>query len=95
MPDYFLAIDSGTVVEKIEGTETFEPVFGLNAVWITEEQKEDAQYNGYYVVDLSTILATHLTEIIKTNLHELVGRQEFVTTFSTTSRRRIPRLLMI
>ena len=77
MSDYCLAIDSGTVVEKIEGPETFEPVFGLNAVWITEDQKEDAQYNGYYVVDLSTILATHLTEIIKTNLHELLGRQEF------------------
>ena len=78
MLGYFLAMDSGTVVDKIEGIETVEPVFGLNAVWITEDQKEDAQYNGYYVVDLSTILATHLTEIIKSNLHELLGRQELV-----------------
>ena len=78
MPDYFLAMDSGTVVEKIEGMETVEPVFGLDAVWITENQKEDAQYNGYYVVDLSTILATHLTEIIKSNLNELLGRQELM-----------------
>ena len=78
MLGYYLAMDSGTVVDKIEGIETVEPVFGLNAVWVTEDQKEDAQYNGYYVVDLSTILATHLTEIIKSNLHELLGRQELV-----------------
>ena len=78
IPDCFLAMDPGTVVDKIEGTQTVEPVFGLNAVWITEEQKEDAQYNGYTVVDLSTVLATHLTEILKSNLHELIGRQELV-----------------
>ena len=76
MPDYFLAMDPGSIVEPIEGLKTVEPVFGLNAVWITEDQKEDAQYNGYTVVDLSTVLATHLTEIIKSNLHELLGRQE-------------------
>ncbi len=76
--DHYLAMDPGTVIEKIDGIETVEPVFGLPAVWITEEQREDAQYNGYTVVDLSTIVATHITEVLKSNLHELFGRQELV-----------------
>jgi flagellar biosynthesis protein FlhA len=76
--DHFLAMDPGSVIEKMDGIETVEPVFGLPAVWISEEQKEDAQYNGYTVVDLSTVVATHLTEILKSNLHELFGRQELV-----------------
>lgn len=78
MSDHFLAMDPGSVIEKISGVETVEPVFGLPAVWITEEQKDDAQYNGYTVVDLSTVIATHLTELLKSNLHELFGRQELV-----------------
>lgn len=78
MSDHYLAMDPGSVIEKISGIETVEPVFGLPAVWITEEQRDDAQYNGYTVVDLSTIIATHLTEVLKSNLHELFGRQELV-----------------
>lgn len=78
LSDHFLAMDPGTVIEKIQGVETIEPVFGLPAVWITEDKRDDAQYNGYTVVDLSTVIATHLTEILKSNLHELFGRQEFV-----------------
>ena len=79
LPDHFLAMDPGTVIEKVEGIKTTEPVFGLSAVWIGEEKKEDAQYNGYTVVDLSTVLATHLAEILKSNLHELFGRQELIS----------------
>jgi flagellar biosynthesis protein FlhA len=79
LSDHFLAMDPGTVIEKIEGVETVEPVFGLPAVWITEDQRDEAQYNGYTVVDLSTVIATHLTEVLKSNLHELFGRQEMVT----------------
>ncbi len=79
MPDHFLAMDPGTVIEEIDGIKTTEPVFGLDAVWINEELKDDAQYNGYTVVDLSTVIATHLTEILKSNLHELFGRQELVS----------------
>ena len=74
--DHFLAMDPGTVIEKIEGVETKEPVFGLPAVWITEDQKENAQYNGYTVVDLATVVATHLTEILKTNLYEIFGKED-------------------
>lgn len=78
LSDHFLAMDPGTVIEKMEGVETIEPVFGLPAVWITEDQRDEAQYNGYTVVDLSTVIATHLTEVLKSNLHELFGRQELV-----------------
>jgi flagellar biosynthesis protein FlhA len=78
MSDHYLAMDPGSVIEKMDGVETVEPVFGLPAVWITDEQRDDAQYNGYTVVDLSTVVATHLTEILKNNLHELFGRQELV-----------------
>lgn len=78
MSDHYLAMDPGSVIEKMDGLETVEPVFGLPAVWITDDQRDDAQYNGYTVVDLSTVVATHLTEILKNNLHELFGRQELV-----------------
>lgn len=83
MTDHFLAMDPGGIIEKIEGVETIEPVFGLPAIWITEDQKEDAQYNGYTVVDLSTVVATHLTALLKNNLHELFGRQELVKIMDT------------
>lgn len=78
MPDYFMAMDPGTVIERMDGVETQEPVFGLPAVWITEDQRDEAQYNGYTVVDLSTVVATHITEVLKANLNELFGRQELV-----------------
>jgi len=78
VPDHFLAMDPGTVIEKVDGIETVEPVFGLDAVWINEEAKEDAQYSGYTVVDLSTVIATHITEVLKSNMSELLGRQELV-----------------
>ena len=74
MTDHYLAMDPGGVIEPIDGIETTEPVFGLPAVWISEEQREDAQYNGYTVVDLSTVIATHLTEILKSNVHELIWK---------------------
>ncbi len=75
-PDYYMALESGNIVDKIDGIETKEPVFGLSAVWVREEDKDQAQYNGYTVVDSSAIIATHLTEIIKSNLHEIFGRKE-------------------
>jgi flagellar biosynthesis protein FlhA len=78
MPDHMMAMDPGTVIEQMDGIETKEPVFNLPAIWITDDRKDEAQYNGYTVVDLSTIVATHLTEVLKTNLSELFGRQELV-----------------
>ncbi|MCF8058700.1 MAG: flagellar biosynthesis protein FlhA [Bacteriovoracaceae bacterium] len=83
MTDHFLAMDPGGIIEPMDGIETTEPVFGLPAVWISEDQREDAQYNGYTVVDLSTVVATHLTELLKSNVHELFGRQELVNLLDT------------
>jgi flagellar biosynthesis protein FlhA len=71
-----LAMDAGTVREKVEGIETREPAFGLPALWVKEEDKERAQILGYSVVDHSTVIATHLTEIIRNHADELLGRQE-------------------
>lgn len=78
MPDHMMAMDPGTVIESIDGIETKEPVFGLPALWISDDKKDEAQYNGYTVVDLSTIVATHITEVLKANISELFGRQELV-----------------
>ncbi|HET6419120.1 MAG TPA: flagellar biosynthesis protein FlhA [Geobacteraceae bacterium] len=71
-----LAMDSGATSGQIEGTRTTEPVFGLPALWIKESEKERAQLYGYTVVENTTIIATHISEIIKKYGHELVGRQE-------------------
>lgn len=79
MMDRLLAIDPGSTTGRIEGTATKEPTFGLPAFWITRENKEQAQLLNYTVVDASTILATHLTEVIRSNAHELLGRQDVKT----------------
>ncbi|MBT1075239.1 flagellar biosynthesis protein FlhA [Geobacter grbiciae] len=72
----YLAMDSGAVAVQVEGVRTTEPVFGLPAIWIRPEVKEQAQLYGYTVVDSTTIIATHISEIIKKHAHEMVGRQE-------------------
>ncbi len=76
MIGHLLAMNPGDVRKEIDGIPTTEPAFGLPAVWITEEQKEEAQLAGYTVVDLSTVIATHLAEVIKKNAADLLGRQE-------------------
>ncbi len=76
LPDHYLAMDPGTAKKKIKGIDTREPAFNLPAMWITEEQKEEAILAGYTVVDPSTVIATHLTEIFKRHLDEFIGRQE-------------------
>ncbi len=76
MVDHLLAMDPGMVSERVPGIPTTEPAFGLPALWITPKQKDQAQYAGYTVVDLSTVVATHITEIIRKHSHELLGRQE-------------------
>ena len=76
MLDHWLAMNPGTVIREIEGIKTKEPVFGLPALWITEDKIEEAKSAGYTVVDLATVIATHLSEIIKNNAPELLGRRE-------------------
>ena len=74
--DHYLAMDPGDAKHRIKGVETVEPAFNLPAVWIPEAQKEEAMLAGYTVVDPSTVVATHLTEVFRRNLHEFMGRQE-------------------
>ena len=76
MPGYYLAMNPGDVKAEIEGIPTKEPAFGIPALWIGEKDKEKAQIAGYTVVDLSTMIATHISEILKTHACELLGRQE-------------------
>ncbi|MFS4459511.1 flagellar biosynthesis protein FlhA [Bdellovibrio sp. HCB2-146] len=78
-PEALLAMDPGNVSERVEGIPTKEPAFGLDALWISPNRKEDAEIAGYTVVDLPTVMATHLTEIIRGHAHELLGRQEAST----------------
>ncbi|MGG2075050.1 flagellar biosynthesis protein FlhA [Lysinibacillus irui] len=73
--DHYLAMSPGDD-DSIEGIDTVEPSFGLPAKWITEQVKEDAEMYGYTVVDPPSVVSTHLTEIIRANAHELLGRQE-------------------
>jgi flagellar biosynthesis protein FlhA len=79
MLDHYLAMDPGIAEEEIEGIKTREPAFGLPAIWITEDQRDRAEMLGYTVVDPPSVIATHLTEIIKKYAHELTGRQEVQT----------------
>lgn len=74
--DSLLAMDPGNVTSPIRGVPTKEPAFGLDALWVSKMQKEEAELAGYTVVDLPTVMATHLTEVLRTHAHELIGRQE-------------------
>ncbi|MBW3113854.1 MULTISPECIES: flagellar biosynthesis protein FlhA [Bacillaceae] len=74
--DHYLAMSPGVEDDSIEGIDTIEPSFGLPAKWISEEMKEQAEIFGYTVVDPPSVVSTHITEMIKNNAHELLGRQE-------------------
>ncbi|CAN7468769.1 flagellar biosynthesis protein FlhA [Paenibacillus sp. LjRoot153] len=74
--NHYLAMSPGFDDDSISGIETTEPAFGLPAIWIDETNKERAELSGYTVVDPPSVVATHLTEIIKKHIHELLGRQE-------------------
>lgn len=76
MLDHYLAMSPGIEDDSIIGIETVEPAFGLPALWVTEENKEIAEMSGYTVVDPPSVVATHLTEVVKRHAHELLGRQE-------------------
>ena len=75
-PDKFLAMDSGLVIDKIDGIPTKEPAFGLDALWINADTKEDAIIKGYTIVDPATVISTHLSELIKKYSEELLTRQD-------------------
>ncbi|MDE0584555.1 FHIPEP family type III secretion protein, partial [Planococcus sp. A6] len=76
MLDHYLAMSPGVDDENVFGIETVEPAFGMPALWVDEDMKEEAEMAGYAIVDPPSVVSTHLTEIIKRHAHELVGRQE-------------------
>lgn len=75
-PGKYLAIDTGMIREKVEGVPTKDPAFGLNALWIDENLKDKARISGYTVVDVNTVIITHLSETIKKYSYEILTRQQ-------------------
>jgi flagellar biosynthesis protein FlhA len=86
MVNHHLAMDPGDAARKIEGIETKEPAFNIPAVWIPEARKEEAKLAGYTVVDDATIMATHLTEVLRKHASELLGRQEVQSLLDNLSK---------
>ena len=100
--DHYMAMNPGYVEEEITGIPTFEPSFNLPAIWITEGQRERAESLGYTVVDPPSIIATHLTEVIRSHIHELLSRQDVQNlvnniqeTNQTLITELVPKLLSI
>lgn len=100
--DHYMAMNPGYVEEEITGIPTFEPSFHLPAIWITESQRERAETLGYTVVDPPSIIATHLTEVIRSHIHELLTRQDVQNLVNTVQESHqtliselVPKLLSI
>jgi len=81
--DHYLAMNPGSVLEEVEGISTVEPAFGLPALWIHEKNREKAELGGYTVVDPLSVIATHLTEVIKSHAADILGRQDVQTLLDT------------
>ncbi|MDR0951769.1 MAG: flagellar biosynthesis protein FlhA [Oscillospiraceae bacterium] len=79
MADHFLALSTDEAVEEIPGIPTTEPAFGLPALWISKNDREEAELLGYSTIDPPSVIATHLTEIVKRYAHELLNRQQVQT----------------
>ena len=92
MADHLLALSTGEVEEEIYGIPTVEPTFGLPALWIPKSDREEAEILGYSTVDPPSVIATHLTEIIKRYGHELLNRQQ-VQTLVDNLRKSQPALV--
>ncbi len=75
-PDMYLAMDPGTVQNKVEGIKTSEPVYGLPALWITSDKKENAELSGYTIIDPESVFITHLSETLKRHADELLSRED-------------------
>ncbi len=84
--DRDMAINPGRVFGTLQGVETKDPAFGLDAVWIEPDQRDHAQSMGYTVVDASTVVATHLSEILQSHAHELLGHEEVQQLFDVLSK---------
>ncbi|MNI52355.1 Flagellar biosynthesis protein FlhA [compost metagenome] len=87
MPNMLLCMDPSGDTTDIPGIKTMEPTFGLPAVWINKDQREEAEIRGLTVVDPTTVMVTHLTETIKAHGYELLGRQEVKMIVDNTRER--------
>lgn len=85
MPDSYLALGDDET-SPIEGIKTTDPAYGLPGVWITESKKEDAETAGYTVIDPTSVLVTHLTEVIKTHAYEIITREDIQKLIDTTKK---------
>ena len=92
LSDYYLAMNPEDTDEKLDGIETREPAFGMPAYWIEEGEVDKAEMKGFTVIDPISVIATHISEIIKGNSHELLGREE-VTDLVNTLKEKYPSLV--
>ncbi len=76
MTNHYLAMNPGLADESVPGIPTTEPTYGIDALWIKEQAREDAIAKGFTVVDLATVMTTHISDVIRRHAHELIGRQE-------------------
>ena len=83
---YFLALDPTNTSEPIDGIETIEPAYGIKGKWITENEKELAEVYGYTVIDALSVIVTHMSEVIKKHMHELLSRQDINTLLENVSK---------
>ena len=73
---YYMCMDAGGVISPMEGERTKDPTFGLDAIWVPEDKKQEADEAGYTVVDTPTIISTHITELIRSHAAEILGLKE-------------------
>lgn len=83
---YYLALDPSNSSEPIDGIETIEPAYGIKGKWITENEKEMAEVFGYTVIDALSVIVTHMSEVIKKHMHELLSRQDINTLLENVSK---------
>jgi flagellar biosynthesis protein FlhA len=84
--DYYLALDPGGATDDIEGIDTVEPAYGIPAKWITEDLRETAEVLGYTVIDPLSVIVTHMSEIIKQHVHELLSRQDITNLLENAAK---------
>ena len=83
---YYMCMDTGGVITPLKGEKTKDPAFGMDAIWLPEDRRAEAEEAGYVVVDPPTIIATHLTEIIRAHAAEMLGRQEVASIINTVKK---------
>ena len=84
---YYMCMDTGSVIRPLKGEKTKDPAFGMDAIWLPEDQRAEAEEAGYVVVDPPTIIATHITELIRANAAKMLGRQEVSSIIDTVKEK--------